>query len=161
MEGGGEIECRRGDGTNWAGKHLGEALAGEANGRNGVSGLAADEEDAGLRESVEEDDTAGMLLDDLQAVAAAGTTAQLGGGGERGVCEHPNGRVGRLAGTCAVEQMTGVIADGGLLDPREGGQGGKFRVQARSGGQGLGGGFDLRRRRAIFPRRGGAEAELV
>lgn len=109
----------RGDGS-------GESLTGGAQGRDDSSALAAHKQHASLRETVEVDHPGVMLLDDLQAVAAAGAASQLGRGGECGMREHQDGG-GRWFGISrTIQQTSGIICDGDLDDFRQVSEGGEF-----------------------------------
>lgn len=120
VESGGEIEgCGRG---RKAGSFLRscEMLAGAAHGGNGVGVLATDEQHTLRREAVQVDDTACVLLDDFETVATAGTATKLGRGSEGGMREDKNGSRRWFHFTCAVEQASCIIGDGGLKDSRQG-----------------------------------------
>ena len=120
MEGGGEIEGRGKSGRAGCFQRSCELLAGAAHRGNGVGVLATSEQHTLLREAVEVDDTACVLLDDFEAVATVGTAAEFGRSGERGVGEDENSGRGWLVDACAIEQTASVVGDGGLKDSRQG-----------------------------------------
>ncbi len=103
-----------------------EILTKSAHSGNSGQALASHEQDATLRQSVQVNAAALVLLDNLMAVTTARPSAQLRGSGKRGMSKNENGGRGRLGIAIKAEQTTGVVSHGGLNNTREGGEGRKI-----------------------------------
>lgn len=110
----------------WSLDRCREVLTKSAHSGNSGRVLASHEQHATLRQTVQVNATALVLLDNLMAVTTARPSTQLRRSGKRGMSKNENGGGGRLGNAIKAKQTTRVVSHGGLKNTREGGEGGKI-----------------------------------